>query len=297
MNLYIINTPELPCLGTLNYTFKKLSLGFSYNGYNIKEIKTQQTLLSIEDSENNIFLISNHGIEKNINNLNILDCLNSFKKSFKILWFFHTFLSIHKELPITNWVLTGEHFRKTPRLQSHVKAYNIQNKLQNYVPLTFSSFLNPGDIGKNIRSDIWDIQFVGNYYKTQWTSKLKNAYIRNTPPEISEQERIYSFNNSICSAGFHSDANILNYCMVERVPEAISLGCVSLTDNPAAVEATDGISILVNSFEELEEKILYYKYNKQDRIKLQTKGLKWSKSYGTYKHVADNFINKIKDMR
>jgi spore maturation protein CgeB len=297
MNLYIINTPELPCLGTLRYTFKKLSMGFLYNGYDTREITTQQELSTLDDTENNIFLISNHGVQKDINNSNSLDSLSKFKKTVKILWFFHDFLSLHKEMPFDNWILTGEHFRKTPRLQSHIKAYTIQNKLQNYVPLTFSSFLNPEDIGKNIRSDIWDIQFVGNYYKSGWTSMLKNSYIRNTPPEIPEQERIYSFNNSICSAGFHSDANILNYCMVERVPEAISLGCISLTDNPAATEATDGISILVNSFEELEENISYYRKNKEERIKLQTKGLKWSKSCGTYKHVSDSFINKIKELK
>lgn len=37
--------------------------------------------------------------------------------------------------------------------------------------------------------------------------------------------------------------------------------------------------------------------SKQERIKLQTKGLKWSKSRGTYKHVSDSFINKIKALK
>lgn len=296
MKIIIINTRNLPCIGTLLFTFKKLSLGFASYGYSVFEINDEEQLKNLEDSEKNIFLFSNHGMVNSNHDLNLFLPFNKFKKSYKILWFYADTLIKNYTLPLTNYILTSEHWRSEPELESHARLFKFHKNLTNYVPLTFSSFLTPESIGTFKRTDKFDAQFVGAFYKNEWTRKIENSLIYNTPPYISEDFRIDTYLNSICSLGFHSKENILNKCVVERVPEALSLGCVVLTDNPTAVLVTDGITELVSSLEETKEKIKFYKHNKHERERKIHQGYLWAKSFGTYKHVAENFLNKIKEI-
>lgn len=181
---------------------------------------------------------------------------------------------------------------KKPKLNNHLIYYELQEKLSNYLPLTFLSFLPIKLIGKLKRGYIWDAQFVGAGYKRNWTSKLDNCFIWNTGPDISEEQRIGSFLNSTCSLGFSSDGNIENSVVTERVAEGLSLGNIVISDNKTAYEWTDGIVEYVSSFEELQDKISFFKRNPEIARLKQEQGYSWSRDKGTYTHLAQQFILK-----
>ena len=291
MNFYIINTPSLPILGNFWHTVKKFSSGFVHAGFKISVVNNDSDFNSIKDSSENFFFVGNHGLSPN-NYPETIDQLKRFPETAKIFWFFHDFFIKNPDINFGKRILTGEHFLKEPLHPNHKKCYDFQESIDFYHPLTFLSYLPIETIGEIERKGIWDAQFVGAYYKTQWTSKLENCFIRNTAPEISEDERINSFLCSYASLGFSADDNIKNNVVTERVAEALSLGNAVLSDNPAAIDWTDGIVEYVSSLEELKEKISYFKWNEQAFKEKQTRGYEWAKNKGTYTHLAQQFIEK-----
>lgn len=288
---YIINTPSLPILGNFWHTVRKFTSGFSHLNFEIFIVNDDSAFESISDSSNNFFFIGNHGLSAN-QYPQTIDKLKAFPNTIKIFWFFHDFFINNKDINLGKRILTGEHFLKEPSLSNHKKCYNFEKSIDYYHPLTFLSYISIEKISTLKRKEIWDAQFVGAYYKTEWTSQLKNCFIRNTAPEISEQERIDSFLSSYVSLGFSAVDNIKNNVVTERVAEGISFGNVVLCDNPIATEWTDGIVEYVSSFEDLKNKIDFYKNNKEAFSKKQKDGYNWSKEKGTYTHLAQQFIYK-----
>jgi hypothetical protein len=288
---YIINTPSLPILGNFWHTVRKFTSGFSHLNFEIFVVNDDSAFESINDSSNNFFFIGNHGLSSN-QYPQTIDKLKAFPNTIKIFWFFHDFFIKNKDINLGKRILTGEHFLKEPSLPNHKKCYDFQKSIDYYHPLTFLSYISIEKIGTLKRNEIWDAQFVGAYYKTEWTSQLNNCFIRNTAPEISEEERINSFLCSYSSLGFSANDNIKNNVVTERVAEGISFGNVVLCDNPVATEWTDGIVEYVSSFEDLKNKIDFYKNNKEAFSKKQKDSYNWSKQKGTYTHLAQQFIAK-----
>lgn len=288
---YIINTPSLPILGNFWHTVRKFTSGFSHLNFEIFVVNDDSAFESINDSSNNFFFIGNHGLSSN-QYPQTIDKLKAFPNTIKIFWFFHDFFIKNKDINLGKRILTGEHFLKEPSLPNHKKCYDFQKSIDYYHPLTFLSYISIEKIGTLKRNEIWDAQFVGAYYKTEWTSQLNNCFIRNTAPEISEEERINSFLCSYSSLGFSANDNIKNNVVTERVAEGISFGNVVLCDNPVATEWTDGIVEYVSSFEDLKNKIDFYKNNKEAFSKKQKDSYNWSKQKGTYTHLAQQFIVK-----
>jgi hypothetical protein len=288
---YIINTPSLPILGNFWHTVRKFTSGFSHLNFEIFVVNDDSAFESINDSSNNFFFIGNHGLSSN-QYPQTIDKLKVFPNTIKIFWFFHDFFIKNKDINLGKRILTGEHFLKEPSLPNHKKCYDFQKSIDYYHPLTFLSYISIEKIGTLKRNEIWDAQFVGAYYKTEWTSQLNNCFIRNTAPEISEEERINSFLCSYSSLGFSANDNIKNNVVTERVAEGISFGNVVLCDNPVATEWTDGIVEYVSSFEDLKNKIDFYKNNKEAFSKKQKDSYNWSKQKGTYTHLAQQFIAK-----
>lgn len=292
---YIVNTPSLPILGNFWHTVRKFSSGFSRLNFEVLVINDDSYFDSIQDSSDNFFFIGNHGLSAN-QYPQTINKLKSFPNTIKIFWFFHDFFINNKDINLGKRILTGEHFLKEPLLPYHKKCYDFEKAIDFHHPLTFLSYIPIDKISKLPRKEIWDAQFVGAYYKTQWTSKLENCFIRNTAPEISEDERINSFLSSYISLGFSADDNIKNNVVTERVAEGISFGNVVLSDNPVATEWTDGVVEYVDNFDQLKERIYFYKHSASEFSKKQQQGYIWAKTKGTYTHLAKSFIDFSKKL-
>lgn len=286
---YLMNSQELPTPGTHYYTCSKFSKGFETHGYSVIEANT---LDIIEDGS--IVLLSDHGITPNRENgMKILNYLaKKYPNTVFICWFYHQY---YEEIPFKKFIITGEHFHKKPLLANHIFCWDLQNRINNYVPLTFSSSLYPEQVESLPRNETINGCFIGTAYKPYWVNDLQNiVYI--TGNNFPENERINVFLSSKIAFGFHADANVLNNVVVERVFEGMAFGCVVISDNPVAAEITDNIVQVCSSKEEfliIYDRILN---NDEERIQLQQRGYKWIKEKGLYTHVAKNFLNKCDEL-
>ena len=284
-----MNSPELPTPGTHYYTCSKFSKGFEKHGYSVIEANT---LDIIEDGS--IVLLSDHGITPNRENgLNILNYLaEKYTNTVFICWFYHQY---YEEIPFKKFIITGEHFHKKPLLDNHIFCWDLQNRINNYVPLTFSSSLYPEQVESLPRNETINGCFIGTAYKPDWVNDLQNiVYISGN--NFPENERINVFLSSKIAFGFHADANILNNVVVERVFEGMAFGCVVISDNPVAAEITDNIVQVCSSKEEFL--IIYDRLlnNDEERIQIQQRGYEWIKEKGLYTHVAKKFLNKCDEL-
>ena len=292
--IIMLNTPELPVIGTLYFQASKFISSFSIHGYSQLEVNSLDDFIKMKPSKDDIVYISDHGIS-----IDILKVKDSFLK-FKdldcvfILWFFHNYINT---IPMPKrWILTGEHFRKTPQIDNHLKSWHIQNSISNYVPMTFATAILPVHIGQYKRNEVIKASFVGAPYQIEWCRKLVNednlVYVRYTPPFISEADRYGIYLSSVVSLGFHSHENSLNSVLVERVFEGLALGNVVISDNPVCEEFTDGNVKYVSSLELVKEEIDRMWIDKNEREKRQKKGMNWCKNNGTYVTVSKAFIEK-----
>lgn len=288
MNVYLMNSPELPIPGTHYYTSSKFIKGFQYHGYIVNEAKTMDSI-----TDNSIVLLSDHGLFEKEKGMKALKYLaNKYPNSIYICWFYHKY---YNEIPFKKFVITGEHFHKKPLLDHHVMCWDLQNKINNYVPLTFSSSLYPEQIGNIPRNESINGCFIGTPYKPYWVHGLDNiVYI--TGNMLPEDKRIQYFLSSKIAFGFHADANILNNVVVERVFEGMAYGCVVISDTPVASEITDNIVQYASSKDEFLEIYKRLLYNEKERKELQRRGYEWIKQNGLYVHVTKKFLEKFEEL-
>lgn len=294
----MLNTKELPVSGTLYFQACKFISSFSFHGYELLEVRTIEDFLNLNPTKFDIVYLSNHGPSTNI--LSAQKCFEKFKslQCTFILWFYHDYIK-NLQMP-KKWILTGEHFRKEPKLEGHHNSWIFQKTLQNYVPMTFATSILPNDIGKFQRNEILKASFVGAPYQVSWCKSLvsldNNILIKYTPPFISEEERYKIYLSSVVSLGFHSENNSKNSVLVERIFEGLALGNVVISENPACEEFTDGNVKFVSSFEEVKEEIEKAWNNPYERRLRQESGMKWCKEHGTYVNVSKSFIEKSNEL-
>lgn len=288
-HFYLMNSKELPTPGTHHFTTTKFSKGFEYHGYTVKEANT---LDSMEDSS--IVLLSDHGItpNKDIGLGHLKYLATNYPNSIFICWFYHKY---YNEIPFKKFIITGEHFHSKPLLDEHVFCWELQNKINNYVPLTFSASVLPENVGKNPRNENVNGCFVGSTYKQNWVNNLQNVvYISGN--QYPENDRIRLFLSSKIAFGFHADPNIKNNVVVERVFEGMAYGCVVISDNPIAAQITDNIVQICtseNDFLKIYHRLLN---NDEERKLLQERGYEWIRQNGLYTHVAHNFLTKCHEL-
>ena len=288
---YLMNSIELPTPGTHYYTSSKFSKAFAFHGYTVSEANNLDSI-----TDGSIVLLSNHGIEETIYKERGLAALkylaDKFPNTIFICWFYHKF---YNEIPFKKFILTGEHFHEKPFLDGHVFCWELQNKINNYVPLTFSSSLFPTDIGSFSRNETINGCFIGTAYKPHWVDGLPNImYI--TGNQYPENERVQLFLSSKIAFGFHADANISNNVVVERVFEGMAYGCVVISDNPVAAKLTDNIVQVCTSKEEFLNIYNRLLNNDEERKELQKRGYEWIRNKGLYVHLSQKMLDKFSEL-
>jgi hypothetical protein len=293
MKIISINTPEIPSPGNFIFTANKFLKGFEYNGFEVEEINSLDKIEQY-NHKSNYFFLSNHLQNKSV----IYDIANKLTNCVFICFHFNCERDIRDKIPFRKYIMTGEYYQTAPQSsESHLDVHNFNLSCKNFLPMTFSSSADPKMIGKLPRQDIYHSMFVGASYKKDWIDNLKNCFSHiGTSNFISESDRINAFLSSRVCLGFHSDANIMNGCVTERVFEGLSYGCVVVTDNIYATKITNGIVKYVSSFEELES--IVNKANTDDNFfyETQNQGYEFAKKEGLYFHQAQKFIAKIEEL-
>lgn len=292
--VFIVTIDPWPCPGSHYLHTKKFLKAFESHGYEYHEISSLDDIDLINNGD--IVYFSNHGFSIGKVPFELFERISK-RGGFHILWYWHDHLEMAENLFGDRFILTGEHFYAKPTLSDHVRCWNIQHQISNFVPLTFASNLKPDEIGTINRSDKYLAHFVGNGYQREINNRLRVRFrgikIVNTPPFISESERIKIFSSSKIALGWHSDGNIENHVVVERVFEGLACGNVVISDTPTAVEITEGVVEFADSYPLAKEIILRVQKDEKFRLSKMEAGFEWARAHGTYWHVARNFIDRF----
>ena len=196
------------------------------------------------------------------------------------------------ELPV---IFAGESYWEEPQGEGQRQWRSFNKRHPNALPIEFAAAVDPKQIGEGCANEAIDCSFVGSAaYKPDWqrafAAEPRNRII-GTPPYISEAERLEVLRNSKVLLGLHSDSNIANALPVERVYEGLAFGAVVISDNPAAVGATDGIARYAPSLEEARRLVDSVLSNERERMELRDRGLEFARHRGTYAHREAPFIS------
>lgn len=282
----LVNTPECPCPGTHNAACMEFLEGFTSFGFTAGEALTIDQCCGKD-----ILLLSSHVVSKTF-----LDRLNDVcPTAIYILWYYHNYKDI---IPFKHFIITGEQFYKVPRMPNHKKFHDYNISIPNFVPLLLRANEEPDRIGNYPKSYEINGCFMGSAYGRDYVEGLHNIVYHdiNRSGLLPYAKRREIHLKSRIGFGFHNSANVLNYHVTQRVFEALSYGCVVLTDNSAAAEMTEGIVEYVATKAEFLEKYNYYLAHPEECKKKEAQGYEWSRKYGTNRYAASLFLEKIKDL-
>ena len=210
-----------------------------------------------------------------------------------IAWLWHPEKPLFDSLGIPV-IFTGECCYGEPKSEARRAWREFSKTHHNALPLEFGAPVDPQRIGEGCENEAIDCSYVGSWsYREDWQQHF-GADPRNrivgTPPWIDEAERVEILRNSKIVLGLHQPANVDDCLPVERVYEAPAYGAILITDNPSAIEATDGVAQYASTLEEAKRLTEHYLQDEDERRKLRARGLDWAWRRGTYAHRAADFI-------
>jgi hypothetical protein len=174
----------------------------------------------------------------------------------------------------------------------------LKKKINNY-PLLLRAQENPEFVGTYPKNIVYDYCYMGWKYSPELVpsnSDFKGIYHGVTDHNLflhySKRKQIYL--SSIFALGFQADSNINDKHVSQRIFEGLAYGCVVLSNSIPACEQTNNIVVYVNSKQDLENKMRFFKANPELIKKKQIEGYEFIKQYGTNHYAIDKFINCIK---
>ena len=137
--------------------------------------------------------------------------------------------------------------------------------------------VDPERIGEGCENEAIDCSYVGYFgYEPDWQAHFRadpRNRIVGTPPYIDEAERLDILRNSKIVLGLHQPENVADCLPIERVYDALAFGAVLITDNPWAVDATEGIAQYAETLEDAKRVAAHYLSNEGERRELRSRGL------------------------
>lgn len=210
-----------------------------------------------------------------------------------IAWFWQDAAQFFAEIdaPV---IFTGEYFYARPASEAHEEWRQFYLQRDDALAIRFSADADPTRIGEGQRDETYDIAYVGaRQYKPEWYGEF-SAGTRNrivpTPPYIPEDERIAIYAHAKIALGLHSDANIANAVVVERIFEALAYGAVAISDSPFAPVATDGAALVARDADDLRTQVADLLADDAKRAEVRSRGYDFVRREGTYAHRAGEFI-------
>ena len=284
-NIYILNKTEKlnPFVRLL---FRDLMGGFKRLGFIINETSSK------EDVTNNSIVFMDNNVKKET-----IDFFHeNIKDSLYFGWCCHEpQMKNHNFDRINFFYITC--YTKTPVGDQ----YNLTKHVRNYVPLYHRANEDPEEIGKLERNIKYDWCYIGAPYRTDLipdSTKFTNYKMasNNVSRYLSSQERKNIYLSSLVHLAYQGDTNIRDGHVSQRVFEGLSYGCIVLSNSKPACEQTNNIVEYVNNIKEVEEKIEYYKNNKDKLLEKQQQGYELMKEIGTNHFSISKFNEKSKEV-
>lgn len=318
---YILDHPLLPTPYNHRFFVEKFARGFSYRGYEVRVVKRLS-----EMRDDGFVMISNHDyshswpargwragllgparrLARSETRLaakarmaarrRVVERLARRTREARlttIAWFWHDHASLFEQLGMPV-IFTGEHFYGQPASGFHRSWQSFCGEHPNALSIRFSADLDPEGVGQGCSNDRFDVCYVGaSNYKPDWYrafAERPTARIVPSPPYIAEADRVRIYRESKVSLGLHSDVNIANRVVVERIFESLGHGAACITDNPTATQVTGGIALTARTVEEMRALVGDVLADDERRARLRREGFELIRREGTYAHRADEFV-------
>lgn len=286
---YEVNHPDL-----FDYTVTKFLNGFKYNGINVLEVNNLKNINQLNNKNNLVFISDHIFINSGLKFLQFL--AEQLPECVFICFHFNCHQELVKSIPFKKYILTGEdHLIKRDCNKLFLQSYNDPR----WVPFKFAADVDPSKVGTHTREDIYKCFFIGPTYGDQYGKIYRHlmpnpSFHHNTySSSINEDKRLKVILSSRTCLGFHSEGNILNGCITERVFEAMAYGCNVVSENPVCEIVTDGVCSFIESGDSMLSHI-NRSWNDDDYFaKKQLEGFKFTLSDGLYYHRAKQFLSKI----
>ena len=297
MNIIKIRCPEINHPNLFNYTVDKFINGFRYNGVTPIEINSFHDLKHFNSKDNLVF-VSNHEILKGrLHNFRTLGDI--LPECVFICFHFNAHQEVINNMPFKKYILTGEEHL----LQRSNNALPLESyKDPRWVPFKFAADLDPNIVGTLPRRDLYKSFFIGPKYGNEYGFPYRSSipspsFLHNTfQSSIKEEDRIDIMLSSRTCLGFHSEGNVLNGCITERVFEGLAYGNAVISENPVCGIATDGACKRFSSSSEMVD-LIERLWNDDHFFKeVQSEGYNYVLRDGLYYHRAINFLNKIRSL-
>ncbi len=289
-SIALVDTPQCPCPWTHGVACREFLDGWRDHGFQVGEALSLQ-----ECAPYDWLLLSNHNVDWRF--LDALAAQNP--NTIFILWSYHNHVD---RIPFKKWILTGEQYVEPPTLPGHIATHAIALQLpqQNYHPLWLRANEAPHQIGLYTRPHPPQYlgYFAGSGYKRDWLTGLPQVFYHDvhTAGLLSATQRRDVALQSIFAFGFHSNENVANNHVTQRVFEGLAYGCVVLSDNPAAAKLTGGIVEYVENATALQERIKHFLAEPQRITEKQQAGYAWAKQFGTNRAAAEQFLHKAAEL-
>lgn len=301
----LLSTPDFPALGTHELHARKFLGGFRERGYEFHWVESSAQFAELEVCADDLVYFGSHGLVEGRplteTQLNFLERVQK-TGAFPIFWYWHDRVELLTQIYGSRWILTGELFRAQTVLPSHASAAAIFSEHPNALPVRFAASVVPGASRQLPHHDrVLLAAYIGARYHVMRNRFIKLRFsgvrVRYYPPFLSETDRInLFFRPTKVVLGWHNTANISNGTVSERVYEGLAHGALVVTDNPYAEAATDGNVIFVSESSDLVPILNRAKKDRAWWAQRSESGLKWVRDHGTYRGVADEFLEKIRSL-
>jgi hypothetical protein len=320
VTFYILDHPFLPTPYNHRFFVEKFGQGFALNGWDVKVVRRIS-----EISEPGLVMIGNHdcfhGWEtghleplfgripairpsrklttrpgrrgKQLVVRRLVQHLRDRPETILVAWRGYEFKDLRED-PGIELIFAGECCWGEPISEGRRGWREFSKRHANALPIEFGAPVDPQSVGEGCENEAIDCSYVGSLtYEPDWQAHFRadpRNRIIGTPPYIAEAERQDILRNSKIVLGLHQPENVADCLPIERVYDALAFGAVLITDNPWAMDATEGIGQYAETLEDAIPLVEHYLSNEGERRELRSRGLEFARRRGTYAHRAADFI-------
>jgi hypothetical protein len=274
-DIVLLDCDEIGCPKVLMYVFIELCEAFKNKNYNIKIIN------SINDITNDciVFMgdIFNHKDPVTLLNKVAPDAIY-------IGWYWHNI----NTAAFKYFIHTYENM-----LNPDERVRLLKQKIAN-CPLFLRASENPELVGKYEKKIVYDYCYMGWRYCPEFvpSDSFNGIYhgVFNHDEFFPYSKRKEIYLSSIFALGFQGSENIENKHVSQIIFEGLAYGCIVLSNSIPACEQTNNIVVYINSKQDLENKMKYFKENPYIIKQKQEEGYEFIRKYGTNYYSIDAFI-------
>lgn len=284
--IVILDCFEIKCPLVLLYVFIEFCDYFKRNGYTVKKINNISEL-----TDNSIVFMGNF-----FKGNNQCELLNKYApNAIYIGWYWQDIDTSSLKYFIYTYENIINIYFEPSRTNDFIKLRTSKNN----TPFLLRANEVPELIGTYPRVIRYDYCFMGWEYCRHLipTNKFKGIYhgVRDHRLFFTYETRKQIYLSSIFALGFQAEDSVGYEHVSQRIFEGLTYGCVVLSNSLPACQQTNGIVIHINSLDDLENKMTFYKNNPELILKKQQEGYEFARSFGTNEYAASKFIDLIKN--